>query len=148
MSKLLLVAILVLVNGFNLLFVGNCYADSKKEDYELQEKCGNKADKWFKTEFGNGIKSDKDGQSWYTYQNHYNKKLNKCFVVLHLTYFPKGDDKIGTNMKDLMDINENKGYGHYYGSIGGGKSIFCGVEGKNCNSEGEWDSLVKPYMEQ
>lgn len=148
MRNLFLVFILILVNGFNLLFIEHCYADSKKDDYELQEKCANKSMEWFKGEFGNGFKSEKDGQWLYNYQNHYNKKFNKCFVVLHMTHLPKGNDKTGTYMKDLIDVNENKGYGSYFGSIGAMKPGQCEVQGKYCSSEGEWDLLVKPYMEQ
>ena len=44
---------------------------SKTEDYELQEKCERRAKERFKEEFD---------FVHYAYQNHYNKKLNKCFI--------------------------------------------------------------------
>jgi hypothetical protein len=148
MSKLLLVAILILVNGFNLLFIEHCYADSNKAEYELQERCGNKADKWFKAEFGNGYKSDKDGQWLYNYQNHYNKKLNKCFITFTSTHLPNDKKMKGFMSKQLFDINENKEYGGYAAPTGAMKPMQCVVQDTYCNSEGEWDALVKPYMEQ
>jgi len=148
MRKLLLVPILALLNGFSLLFVQHCYADSNKVEYELQERCGNKADKWFKAEFGNGIKSDKDGLFISNYQNHYNIKLNKCLITLTFTTLPKDKNKNSIVSKQLFDINENKEYGSYAASTGIVKPIQCIVDGKYCNSEGEWDVLVKPFMEQ
>src|SRR5450759_2885071 len=80
MDRVLLIATFVLV-WFGLAV--NSHAGTAKEDYELQERCGKRADELFKREYGNtGITNTKDGQAIAGYKNHYNSKLNKCFVLL------------------------------------------------------------------
>jgi hypothetical protein len=45
--------------------------------------------------------------------------------------------------RKLEDIK--RGYGFFHNS---GTFTFCDVERNRCNSEEEWVSLVKPYMEE
>ncbi len=49
------------------------FAASAKEDYELQERCGKRAEEFFKREYGSGISHTEDGYSMSGYTNHYNK---------------------------------------------------------------------------
>lgn len=53
-----------------------------------------------------------------------------------------------TTDKELWDINDNKVYGWFLKFDKFKNPVNCGVSGKDCNSESEWDSLVKPYMEE
>jgi hypothetical protein len=101
-----------------------------KFDYELQEKCGKRSEQWVKKEY--------DGLGFsYSHKNHHNKKLNKCFVLVSYT-----DNNVYNEI--LFDVNENNKLGGFtFYTVG---SIMCHMLGKNCNSRGEWDSLVKPYM--
>lgn len=99
-----------------------------KELYELQEKCGKRCEERFK----NNYKPE-----YAMYQSHYNKKLNKCFILVH--FFKQ-------NIKALFDVNENKQYGIFSPNIEDKSS--CGVLEKECKTEDEWNALVKPYMEE
>jgi hypothetical protein len=83
----------------------NVYSSSLKEDYELQERCGKRCDERFKKEFGNGIVNTDDGQMISVYNNHYNKKLNKCFILITTTNYPKDKKEDVLLMKVIYDIN-------------------------------------------
>jgi hypothetical protein len=60
----------------------NC-ADSEKEDFELQVKCRNQAKHFFEKEVGGEIVLNNMGYISSAYSNHYNKKENKCFVLVN-----------------------------------------------------------------
>ncbi len=119
--------------------------------YELSERCGKTCAQRYKEEVGKeGVYSDKGEQGARSYNSHYNAKLNKCFILMT-------DESYGHNgslLKMLWDINENKEYGNIFLSMDKDSSIFptrvlgCYVSEKRCNSQIEWDTLVKPYMEE
>ena len=90
MKKLILAFIMV------CLFVSAGLAASKTEEYELQEKCGKKASEFFVQNFNTAANS---------YINHYNAKLNKCFVLV------TGRGEKGIYRQYLYDVNENKIHG-------------------------------------
>jgi hypothetical protein len=51
----------------------------------------------------------------------------------------------------LLDINENREYGVVASEKKGEEVIRinnCRIREVNCNSEAEWEMLVKPYMEE
>ena len=131
---------IIMVIVISLVSFSNIYAGSIKEEYELQERCKKGA-----AEFVQG-KEYKDlirtGDAYYT--NHYNRKLNKCFVVIYST------NVIGQNYIDLWDINEHKRCGHFVSSLVDplNAAADCTVLGNPCKSKSEWDSLVKPYVEE
>lgn len=74
----------------------------------------------------------------FTHQCHYNTKLNKCFIFVN--YSKK-------NLKVLREINENKIYGSFRAKQDG-TAVICNVLEKTCNSEEEWNTLVKPFTEE
>jgi hypothetical protein len=133
---------------FLLTLFGNAYAASSKEDYELQERCGKRAEERFKSAYGNGISKYEENTIMSDYTNHYNTKLNKCFVLTTSTIIPKKEKESGSYSKDLWDINENKNYGSFSKFIVGDKLTSCRVLNKFCASEAEWDALIKPYIEE
>jgi hypothetical protein len=147
MNKIVLIVTLVLVC---LASVSGSKAATAKEDYELQERCGKRADEIFKREHGSsGVTNTKDGQAMAGYRNHYNKKLNKCFLLLTYRDIPyKNKKDAASTLMTLHDINENKEYGSYFKSDNNNLPIDCMVSGKVCRSEREWDSLIRPYMEE
>jgi hypothetical protein len=139
------------VVGLILIFAvsGYAYAQSVKESYELKERCGKRAKETFNKDYGKGYLNTDDRTFMITYANHYNRKLKKCFVMLNKTGFPKKKDKFGiVTDKTLWDINEMKQYGGFFKFSKMEKPLSCQVLNKVCNSEVEWDSLVKPYMEE
>ena len=94
----------------------------------LQEKCAIRAKERFKEEFD---------FFHYAYQNHYNKKLDKCFIwVWSLD---------GARVQYLYDVNEKQDYGMI---MIRDNDFRCRILKKSCNSEGEWDAFIKPYMEE
>ena len=106
---------------------------TSKEDYELQEQCGKRSEEFFRKKF----KYSKP----FLHQNHYNKKLNKCFILARYL----------DEQKYLYDVNENKRYGVFYKNPSTPKEIdfvLCEVLEKECKSVSEFDSLVKPYMKE
>ena len=122
-----------------------------KELYELSERCGKNVGSGFKEEFGKeGAYSDKGEHGIRSYNSHYNAKLNKCFILMTDENYGKN----GNLLKMLWDINENKEYGQHISVKDKDSSMFptrigaCYVLEKYCNSQKEWDSLVKPYMEE
>ena len=115
----------------SLIFVtlfGISSAASNKEEYELSEKCGKRAEELFKGKFENSVIQ-------YNYQSHYNKKMNKCFMYV-----------FSMNLNALYDVNENKEYGMII--FEKGNVDRCRMLNKSCKSEDEWDSFVKSYMEE
>ncbi|MCX5890653.1 MAG: hypothetical protein NTY36_14580 [Deltaproteobacteria bacterium] len=136
-----------------IVLISNSYAGSIKEDYELSERCKRSADEWFQREWGGKhISGDKDMTLTADYKCHYNRKLNKCFILLTTMSMPnnKKDKIIETAV--LFDINENKEYGSYdkiQDESGYGNAL--NIENFNkveCTTKGAWDLLVKPYMEE
>jgi len=75
-----LISILIV---FVVIYSGNSGAGTLKDEYELKVQCGQQAEKWFTREYGkNGVLSKHDyiGGGHTDYSNHYNLKLNKCFI--------------------------------------------------------------------
>jgi hypothetical protein len=117
---------------------------------ELQAQCGKWSQEYFNKEYSNGIINGGDGERLISnYTNHYNKKLNKCFILITSTEFIRNmENKIESiRVKTLFDLNENKEYGSLIQFENNNKPINCRILEKYCNSEKEWNLLVKPYME-
>ena len=72
---------------------------NKKEEYELQEQCGRRAEQWAKAH--NDV---------INYTAHYSSRLNKCFVLATLSSIVS--DGFSTSITVLYEVNENKEYGH------------------------------------
>ena len=115
----------------------------------LQEQCVNRSKEYFKKEYGNGMINGENGERLISkYTNHYNKKLNKCYILINSTEFinVKGEIK-SIRIKTFYDLNENREYGSLIQFENNNKPNNCRILEKYCNSEKEWDLLVKPYME-
>jgi hypothetical protein len=139
---------LLLVTSFTLFWCSYGQADANKVVYELQERCGKTASEVFKKEYGSGLSSDENATRTSDYTNHYNAKLNKCFIVIRETTFTKNKE-IGWYLnRFLIDVNENKEYGSFAKFQKELKPQSCVVGVRQCSSEAEWDALIKPYMEE
>lgn len=112
---------------------------------ELQEKCGKQSNEFFSKEYGNGTVKTNDGITTTHYTKHYNKKQNKCFLLLKSIHIFNDKKKNYKYSENILDIDENQDYGYF---IENGKNIVCFVLNKECKSKKEWDSLVKPYVEE
>ena len=56
-------------------------AQPNKELYELQERCGKRAEEFFRREYGTVPKTEYGITMWFNYENHYSARLNKCFFL-------------------------------------------------------------------
>jgi len=117
---------------------------NNQKDYQLQERCGKRSQKFFQNEYGNGTISNGGGYSNSSYECHYNKKLNKCFILISTDGVVNYKNE-SYHSKSLSDVNENKKLGYF---VRTNTSILCVFSGKIYESEKEWNSLVKPYMEE
>jgi hypothetical protein len=124
---------------------------STKEEYELQERCGNNAKEFFKHEHGSGTFKTEYGQAEAVHTNHYNRKLNKCFVMTTFTdyvYKNNQPEYAKSFVITVIDINENKEYGRFHNIYKQDKPAFCEVAGRICRDMLEWEALIKPFMEE
>lgn len=116
----------------------------QQQDDPLQKECKKQCEAYFNKEYGDGVFDDQKHSGSIFYKYHFNKKLNKCFILLDESGYKRSDDKL-YKMKFLLDTGEKGKYGFFYHM---GASIVCEVLENKCRSEKEWDALVKPYMEK
>lgn len=109
---------------------------------DLQDKCAKKAKEFFTEQYTD----EKD----YSYENHFNKKLNKCFVVIYST---KVSWEIIWTHKSIFDAYEWKTYADYswhtvkdkkYWEV---KPIVCQIWDWYCTTTEEFDEGIKKYTE-
>ena len=110
--------------------VGCHFLGLTKDKYNLQDKCEKQSEDWSKS-YQRKYPSDK-----ISYEYHYNKKLNKCFMLVN---YEK------SQLKSLKSITENKIYGSFL-SKKESKTMICNVLEQKCKTEQEWNSLIDPYM--
>jgi len=140
---------------------------SRLEEYDLSERCGKQAEVLFnitnRLTNGNAPKPleiyevlDSKGAVSDDYRNHYNKKLNKCFVVMeHYEWSEKnkeGHREATLKEKSIYDANEHDLFGRciiFFSTENPiGRTWSCFILGKLSISDTEWDTLIKPYMEE
>jgi len=123
---------------------------SAAASFNFQERCAKQAREQFKQ-----LGWDKEQMAGFT--NHYNEKLNKCFVLIENTDAKSSPGTIWTNVV-LMDAFEGRELGLYSWHTEKDKKYWevppfqCEVnlpsgEKKICNSREEFDELIKIYME-
>jgi hypothetical protein len=132
--------------------VGDSDTDSIKEERKSQAWCDVRAETYFKRFYGSGYYKGSEGISLSHYISYYNRRLNRCFVLLTDQLIPRNVEEMekhgNTTGRELWDIDENRMYGCYLKFDKLKKPVKCEVLGKGCHSEGEWDSLVKKYMQE
>lgn len=142
--------VLTVLVSVGLVPRGNSYAVSSKEDYELQERCGKRAEEFFKKKYGNGVTKIKGGQQETEYINHYNKNLNKCFIKLTTSnvLYKQQRPEVVTSFEILvLDINTNIEYARFINIYQKERPALCKVEERTCRDLEEWEKLTKIYME-
>ena len=135
---------LFLVLFFTIVIASQLNAQST---LALQEKCMKAAKEFF---VSGGYSTAKD--AFWSFTCHYNKKLDKCFILT--TGFYKRDEQGKAPIYSFLDdVFEGKTYGNYVAfasddNPGGLKPFYCNVKDEFCWSKPEFDLLVKPYMEE
>ena len=98
-----------------------------------------------------------DGTTTADFASHYNAKMNICFYLLTVRHFAlaggEGGAPSGTLRKILLDFGGEEQYGEYAGAVISGSpadrsTVRCKIEALYCASEGEWNILARPYMEE
>ncbi|MGO9139349.1 MAG: hypothetical protein ACLP9S_06370 [Syntrophales bacterium] len=118
-----------------------------KCNLESQEKCAQGAKQAFHNTY-----YDKEKITSAGYVNHYNKKLNKCFIEITAINLSKNGDY--STSKNLFDVFEGKEYATLSISVPQGKRYSevkpttCKMLDNTCTTEEEYKTFVKPYMEE
>lgn len=117
---------------------------SKKQAGELSAQCGKSALEQFRRGWKDGTEVIVEGETTAEYASHYNAKLKTCFYLLTVA-------SPATLKKMLFDVNGGELYGEFLGSTiiesPVARPKTCRLESFYCASGGEWDVLVRPYME-
>jgi hypothetical protein len=112
-------------------------AQSRKEVYELQERCGRRAEQIFEKDF-----PANDRKGLETFENHYNVRLNKCFILEDNTVFTADAGKsYKSKLLTLIDVNDNKIFASF-------SPLNCDIGSTKCRSEEEFRALIRPLMEE
>ena len=134
------------------LFYSSYAASNKQEEYQLQVQCSKDAKAYFRemdrTRSSGPDKVNNSVNTISDYINHYNRNLNKCFILLSTTtmYDRKSREADYLIQRMLCDINENNCFANI--NIYRERVYPCEMLGKTCHTEDEWNLLVKPYMEE
>jgi hypothetical protein len=135
---------LLLVVFFTIVMASQLNAQST---LVLQEKCMKAAKEFF---VSGGYSTAKDAH--WSFTCHYNKKLDKCFILTTGLVFER-DKQSMYNFLD--DVFEGKNYGNYVAfasddnsNPGGLKPFYCNVKDQFCWSKPEFEALIRPYMEE
>ncbi len=121
-------------------FVAMGASRSAKVGFELQEKCAKLAGEFFSKNYT----LPSGGGYHVNYECHYNKKLNKCFILVTDELYYDNNQKF-VEHHTLKDILANKVYGSYTHETGL-KDIFM-MDDKICSSD-VWHRQAKKYMEE
>jgi hypothetical protein len=119
-------------------------------DYDLQAKCSRDAKQWFKENWSTTDKTT----ILLDFTNHYNKRLNKCFISVEYHY-SLGGDASWTNHISLWDVYENARYANfsenhmvfYKPEIRTRDNVLsCEVVDNKCKTLDEFNGLTADYM--
>ena len=118
---------------------------SRQQADERSAQCAKASREQFQRAWKDGKENTVDGPLTAEFTNHYNAKLNTCFYLLTVA-------SAGTLKRMLFDVNGGELYGEYLGpaiieSPAASRPKTCRVESLYCASGGEWEVLVRPYME-
>ncbi|MGC2420091.1 MAG: hypothetical protein WA405_00405 [Candidatus Acidiferrales bacterium] len=121
--------------------------NSAAVDYDLQAKCSKDARAWFNENWS----SDKNTML-LDFNNHYNKALNKCFILVEYHY-STGVSASWMNSMTLWDVYENLKYGNLsenhsidFKSEPRDEVITCEVADKKCTTSDQFVGLTWPYL--
>jgi len=118
----------------------------------MNERCGRTAREWFRFTYGTQ-RMNSSGTDQLSYQNHYNKALNKC-LARTLEVSPMKTP--GTSVTEVVvtqrlnDVNENNDLGviMYPHDQSDGGPWLCKIEQQDCSSVQEWADWAAAMMRQ
>ena len=122
-------------------------------EYDLQAKCSKDARAWF-----NGNWSRDKDKILLDFTNHYDAKLNKCFILVeyhHKSDFAGPGGNSWTNEMSLTDVYQNAKLAYFAENhitnwkpefSLRNKVISCNVLDKECKTGEEFNNFVSRYM--
>jgi hypothetical protein len=115
------------------------WAQPNTERYQLEERCGRQAREIFERTHGNGAITNEDGSGVCNFENHYNSRSNRCYILLRMIFMTKkyfqpsgGSTENQTGHLTLKNINENREIGFMRL---GDKVMACAVLTSKCGSK-------------
>ncbi len=121
--------------------------------YDLQAKCAKDAREYFEK----GWRPDKS-TLLLDFKDHYNKRENRCFILIEYHYNSNqaaADGASWTNLMNIYDVQENNEYAEfgenhytYYKPklTTGSEVVMCKVQGQDCKSVDEFNKLSSSLM--
>src|SRR5437762_1834813 len=91
--------------GVAALFVSGLATDAqpRTEIYELQERCGRRAEETFEKDYPKGERKGLE-----QFENHYSIRLNKCFMLEMNTVTTQDHGRTSfSKFLTLVDVNDN-----------------------------------------
>jgi len=126
---------------------------SSNQIHERIESCAMRSRERFRDDASHGVA---DAQGSVVFAQHYNIRLDTCFLLLTASSPENPGGEFGTSpafvVRKLIDVNENELYGEYLGppadtSPPGHVPTACEVMSMYCGSGREWEVLVRHFME-
>ncbi len=127
----------------------SCAAEPNKEQYELQERCGKRAQEFFERRWGDGIRNTDVGYITAAYESNYYPELNRCFILMEVQSIKFPNEEIFEE-RFLYDPNTNKVYGSFIWPAGKPNPTVCNLSVEKrqaCSTVWEWNALVAPYID-
>jgi hypothetical protein len=126
---------------------------SSQQIRERAEQCATNSRERFRSDPSQGVV---DAHGTVDFAQHYNSKLDTCFLLLTVSSPENPGGEFGTSpalvARKLIDVNENELYGEYLGQPPdtpppGRAPATCEVMSMYCGSGREWEVLVRNFME-
>jgi hypothetical protein len=144
---ILYVVIPVILIGVILIIWESSNKQTQQESLALQSECANQSQTFYNNYTSEQIQNISQmfpaeaAEMTYTYTDHYNGALNKCFILIN-----RQEGLVGENRIELFDAFENKEYA-LYDMDPAVKGPYCTIEDKQCSSKTEFDTFVETYMQ-
>ena len=117
---------------------------------DLQEKCSKAAKKSFRSSGGY-----KTGKCSNTYESHYNKKVDKCFMMISTSCADKDESSTDISLADVFEGKAYATYTAFYAKGGVLMGRYCSlgdaqynmVNGHEFNKQTrKWDIISEDYL--
>jgi hypothetical protein len=142
-ERIVLCSVIFVLSAVVIFQLVQASETSTAQTLSLQRMCAIQSEKYFK--------DNRDTRAFFvsSYTNHYNAKMNRCFVHLQTLDASPGDNSL--TIETLTDAFEGVDYGSEVSRDNGSK-ILCSLTPPHeppvrCRSFKEWNDFVDRYME-
>ena len=128
--------------------VGAAHANPEKVGYELADRCAKSSQAIFESKYA----AMGNGGVYASFQNHYNPKLNGCFMVITTVSFTNRY-KTHWILLELLNVNENRELGQFtcrgdVDSIHGLGQDSCAIGHIRLSGAAPFTKSMRLYMER